>query len=41
MMESDRLISAATHDPEERIDRANRPRTLSDYIGQPIVREQM
>ncbi|WP_158773760.1 Holliday junction branch migration DNA helicase RuvB [Cobetia sp. L2A1] len=41
MMESDRLISAATHDPEERVDRANRPRTLSEYIGQPVVREQM
>lgn len=37
----DRLISAQTDAPEESLDRAIRPKSLSDYIGQPVVREQM
>jgi Holliday junction DNA helicase RuvB len=44
MIETDRLISPATshHDhSEEAQDRAIRPKTLSDYVGQPVVREQM
>ncbi|SDK25585.1 Holliday junction DNA helicase subunit RuvB [Pseudomonas delhiensis] len=44
MIETDRLISAATAGPrerEEQLDRAIRPLSLSDYIGQPGVREQM
>ncbi|MDF3936294.1 Holliday junction branch migration DNA helicase RuvB [Pseudomonas citronellolis] len=44
MIETDRLISAATGGPrerEEQLDRAIRPLSLSDYIGQPSVREQM
>jgi Holliday junction DNA helicase RuvB len=41
MIESDRLISASSTGEEERIDRAIRPTTLVDYIGQPAVREQM
>jgi len=42
MIETDRLISAAgTREREEQIDRAIRPLSLSDYIGQPVVREQM
>lgn len=44
MIETDRLISAATAGPrerEEQLDRAIRPLSLSDYIGQPSVREQM
>lgn len=36
----DRMISGFEK-PEDSIDRAIRPATLSDYIGQPIVREQM
>ncbi len=41
MIESDRLITAQGKPQEELIDRAIRPTRLSDYIGQPIVREQM
>ncbi|CAM3535101.1 Holliday junction branch migration DNA helicase RuvB [Parendozoicomonas haliclonae] len=41
MIESDRLISAQEAPLEDRIDRAIRPDKLSDYIGQPGVREQM
>lgn len=39
-MMQDRLISG-TEKPEDSFDRAIRPTTLSDYIGQPVVREQM
>jgi Holliday junction DNA helicase RuvB len=42
MIETDRLISAAAPSQEEAaIDRAIRPKTLTDYVGQPAVREQM
>ncbi|MAT51803.1 MAG: Holliday junction branch migration DNA helicase RuvB [Porticoccaceae bacterium] len=42
MIESDRLISPAeTGEPEERFDRAIRPLSLADYVGQRAVREQM
>ncbi len=41
MIESDRLISAKGSDHEERFDRAIRPLTLRDYVGQQVVREQM
>lgn len=41
MLESDRLISRQTHVAEEVIDRAIRPLTLSEYIGQDEVRSQM
>ncbi|WP_109511159.1 Holliday junction branch migration DNA helicase RuvB [Pseudomonas ovata] len=42
MIEADRLISTAgSRDREEQIDRAIRPLSLADYIGQPTVREQM
>lgn len=40
-IESDRLITSQGKPLEEVIDRAIRPTRLSDYIGQPIVREQM
>ncbi|MGD9888899.1 MAG: Holliday junction branch migration DNA helicase RuvB [Halothiobacillaceae bacterium] len=40
-MTEDRLITAAAEHGEEAIDRAIRPRTLTDYIGQPAVREQL
>lgn len=36
----DRLISGAEK-PEDHFDRAIRPTSLADYIGQPVVREQM
>ena len=42
MIEADRLITASTgRDREEVQDRAIRPLSLGDYIGQPAVREQM
>lgn len=40
MME-DRIISAAPQAETDSIDRAIRPKTLKDYVGQPTVREQM
>ena len=42
MIEADRLITASGgRDREEVQDRAIRPLSLADYIGQPTVREQM
>ncbi|SNR84892.1 Holliday junction branch migration DNA helicase RuvB [Pseudomonas segetis] len=41
MIEADRLITASTRDRDEQVDRAIRPLTLAEYIGQPSVREQM
>ncbi|API86708.1 Holliday junction branch migration DNA helicase RuvB [Francisella uliginis] len=43
MIETDRIISANTvqSNDENVIDRAIRPKTLSEYEGQPTVREQM
>ncbi len=41
MIETDRIISAVTQGTEEQIDRAIRPKTLKDYVGQPKVKEQM
>lgn len=41
MIETDRLISAEASPVEERVDRAIRPLTLQDYVGQQVVREQM
>ncbi len=41
MIESDRIISAAPKENEKHFDRAIRPVTLKEYIGQPAVREQM
>ncbi|MEQ8516912.1 MAG: AAA family ATPase, partial [Chromatocurvus sp.] len=42
MIETDRLISqAATSPREDALDRAIRPKTLEEYVGQPVVREQM
>ncbi|MEZ2744489.1 Holliday junction branch migration DNA helicase RuvB [Halopseudomonas bauzanensis] len=41
MLEEDRLIAAVPRQQEEIIDRAIRPYRLTDYIGQPAVREQM
>ncbi|UTF60370.1 Holliday junction branch migration DNA helicase RuvB [Gilvimarinus sp. DA14] len=41
MIETDRLIAPETKGPEEQLDRAIRPKTLAEYVGQPVVREQM
>jgi Holliday junction DNA helicase RuvB len=41
VIEADRLIAATGRDREEVQDRAIRPLSLADYIGQPTVREQM
>ncbi|MDH1731999.1 Holliday junction branch migration DNA helicase RuvB [Pseudomonas chengduensis] len=41
MIEADRLITASPRERDEQQDRAIRPLRLADYIGQPIVREQM
>ncbi len=41
MIEADRLITANPRERDEQIDRAIRPLSLADYIGQPSVREQM
>ncbi|MCD5996817.1 Holliday junction branch migration DNA helicase RuvB [Pseudomonas sp. CDFA 602] len=42
MIEADRLITATGgRERDEQLDRAIRPLSLADYIGQPTVREQM
>ncbi|MGZ3081875.1 Holliday junction branch migration DNA helicase RuvB [[Haemophilus] ducreyi] len=41
MIEADRIISASPQRGEEVVDRAIRPKLLTDYVGQPSVREQM
>ncbi|KGA41999.1 Holliday junction branch migration DNA helicase RuvB [Pectobacterium odoriferum] len=41
MIEADRLISADAVPEEEFIDRAIRPKLLTEYVGQSQVREQM
>jgi len=41
MIEADRLVTASTRDRDEQLDRAIRPLKLAEYIGQPVVREQM
>jgi holliday junction DNA helicase RuvB len=41
MIEPDRLVAAKASPEELAIDRAIRPRSLADYVGQPAVREQM
>jgi Holliday junction DNA helicase RuvB len=37
----ERVITAKAGPEEEALDRAIRPRTLAEYVGQPAVREQM
>ena len=41
MLDSERIISATETHKEDQMDRAIRPKTLKDYVGQPAVREQM
>ncbi len=41
MIEEDRIIGPNAQAQEEQLDRAVRPKKLAEYIGQPVVREQM
>lgn len=42
MIEHDRLVAAAPASPaEEAVERALRPKSLADYVGQPRIREQL
>ncbi|MDD0842518.1 MULTISPECIES: Holliday junction branch migration DNA helicase RuvB [unclassified Pseudomonas] len=41
MIDADRLITASARERDEQLDRAIRPLKLAEYIGQPVVREQM
>src|SRR4029453_4815371 len=41
MIEQDRVIAAGMQPQEESWDRAVRPKTLDEYIGQPAVKAQM
>ena len=41
MQDADRLISSQSVADDAAIDRAIRPKTRADYVGQPAVREQM
>ena len=42
MIETDRLIAPeATGPREDAMDRAIRPKTLKEYVGQPVVCDQM
>lgn len=41
MIETDRLIAPAAKAREDYLDRTVRPKSLADYVGQPVVREQM
>lgn len=41
MIEADRIINAVSQGDDEAVDRAIRPKLLSDYTGQPHVCEQM
>ncbi|HEY2462597.1 MAG TPA: Holliday junction branch migration DNA helicase RuvB [Steroidobacteraceae bacterium] len=40
-IEQDRVIASSSRRDDELVDRAVRPKTLSDYIGQPNVKTQM
>lgn len=41
MIQEDRLVAAQAQNIEEGLDRTVRPKSLAEYIGQPVVREQM
>jgi len=41
MIETDRIISSSSQDFEEQVDRAIRPKTLVDYVGQEKVCDQI
>ena len=41
MSDNARIISPESEADDVALDRAIRPRYLADYVGQPVVREQM
>lgn len=41
MLDNERIISSIEQTSDEQLDRAIRPKTLQDYVGQPSVCEQM
>jgi Holliday junction DNA helicase RuvB len=41
MIDNDRVVTAAAFREDESLDRAVRPKVLSDYVGQPAVKQQM
>lgn len=41
MIEPDRIVTASASSEDEALDRAIRPKQLTDYVGQPQVTEQM
>ncbi len=41
MIEPDRIVTASASSEDEALDRAIRPKRLTDYVGQPQVSEQM
>jgi Holliday junction DNA helicase RuvB len=41
MIENDRVVTARAGREDETLDRAVRPKVLSDYVGQPAVKQQM
>ena len=41
MIEYDRIVSGEVRGSEGQVDRAIRPQSLGEYIGQPVVKEQM
>jgi len=41
MIDQDRVISAGSQRDDEAYDRAVRPKTLADYVGQPAMKAQM
>ncbi len=40
-IEHDRLTSAESRSDDRAFDRAIRPKSLGDYVGQPAVKQQM
>ncbi len=41
MIETDRLLDPQDLGKDDRLDRTIRPESLADYVGQPVVKEQM
>ncbi|MGI9288442.1 MAG: AAA family ATPase, partial [Pseudomonadales bacterium] len=41
MIETDRLLDPQDLGKDDKLDRAIRPENLADYVGQPVVKEQM
>ncbi|MCC5809213.1 MAG: Holliday junction branch migration DNA helicase RuvB [Ectothiorhodospiraceae bacterium] len=41
MIETDRLVTVNASPDDEAVDKAIRPKRLQDYVGQPVVREQL